>query len=67
MERQTYSSNPAVNSLLETILQCSQEISELVENTAVHKAGSTNVFGDEQLHLDVDSDKIIEKVHRWQT
>ena len=53
--------------MLVTILQCSQEISELMENTPVHKAGSTNVFGDEQLHLDVDSDNLIEKVQPYST
>lgn len=62
MQREVYSDNPAINSILETLLECSLEISELMENTPVHKAGSTNVFGDEQLHLDVDSDNLIEKV-----
>lgn len=62
LDVQEYSSNPDIASIIETILLCSLEISDMMENTAVHKAGSTNAFGDEQLHLDMDSDNLIEKV-----
>lgn len=65
LDKEDYSSNPEVNSIIQTLLVCSLEISDLMENTIVHKIGSTNAFGDEQLHLDVESDNLIEKVTLW--
>jgi hypothetical protein len=34
-----------------------------MQRSPVHKLGSTNAFGDQQLHLDVESDNLIEKVY----
>jgi len=47
-------------SVLLTILDASKEISYFMRHSPIYEVGSTNKFGDQQLHQDIKCDEIIE-------
>lgn len=57
-----YSKNEEVDNIVKDLLNACSEITEVFRNNTVSKLESSNSFGDVQLHLDVVSDEIIEKV-----
>lgn len=49
------------SSVIETILECVKEISITLQHTPVIVLETVNKFGDQQLHLDVHCDELVEK------
>jgi fructose-1,6-bisphosphatase len=49
------------SSVIDTLLECVREIAVTLQHTPVMVLETVNKFGDQQLHLDVHCDELVEK------